>query len=148
MGLLHLSPHNDHPQHDCKALKHFLYGMQSVGVCILNHDDTTLSFGLKPHTHPNFPKIQLSPGLPPPAQVLQCKGTRHTHMPIHSIIRCSNTFFTHCECGMQSEGVSDSTMTQQSHLGSAKNSTWPTSHCITVCKGTPICPPIADYSQG
>jgi hypothetical protein len=70
-----------HPQH-LKVLKHFGYiqygcGMQSMGVCSLNHDTTT-SYRLG---HTPF-SLKLTP---------TCTGIAAygcPHMPIHSISRC------------------------------------------------------------
>jgi hypothetical protein len=87
-----------HPQH-LKVLKHVVYiqygcGKQSMGVCSLNHDTAT-SYRLG---HTPFP-LKFTPTCTCNASLV-C-----THMPIHSISRCSNTLYIQYGCGMQSLGV-------------------------------------------
>jgi hypothetical protein len=87
-----------HPHH-LKLLKHFVYiqygcGMQSMGVCSLNHDTAT-SYRLKgyhisPKNHPHLNTYY---------------GNNDAHMPIHSISRCYNSLYIQYGCGMQSMGV-------------------------------------------
>ena len=103
-----------HPQH-LKVLKHFVYiqygcGMQSLGVCSLNHDTAT-SYRLG-HTH--FP-LKFTP-------TCTCNNSYGcTHMPIHSISRCSNTLYTsNMDVGCSQWGFAASTMTpQHPHTGLA-----------------------------
>jgi zinc transporter ZupT len=90
---------------------------------------------------PHFPSNS-----PPPAHVIQHKGVP-SHMPIHSISRCSNTFYTsNMDVGCSRWGFAASTMTPQHHTGLAKphfpSNSPPPAHVIRH-EGVPIYPSTA-----
>ena len=90
-------------------------------VCSLNHDITT-SLGLGLSNAPIFRKST------PTCTGITVKGC--THMPIHSISRCSNILYIQYGCGMQSLGVC---------LNHNLTTSYRLSHTPIFLKFTPTC---------
>ena len=114
-----------HPQL-IKVLKHFVYiqyrgGIQSMGVCSLNHDTTT-SYRLS-HT-PLFLK------LPPPAHVLR-------HTPLNHFV------YIQYGCGIQSMGVCSHTTTSYRLSHTPFFLKLPPPAHVLRHEGVPICPSTA-----